>query len=94
MFICEKGSHCIGCNYEYADRIEDIGEEFRDCGRLIEVAPVKNAKWIKNKTSGLLVCSNCRKTRPYQISTLNPGIIEFYWDCEFCPNCGAKIESE
>ena len=88
MFICEKNSSCIGCDYQYADKLEDIDEEFRDCGNLTEVTRVVHTKWIKNK-AGLLCCDNCGAIRPYDISEFNPDNIE-YWDCNYCPKCGAK----
>lgn len=45
MFICERNHSC--CNYQYWDRVEDVEQESKECGHLIEVAPVVHGRWIK-----------------------------------------------
>ena len=93
MFICEKNSSCIGCNYQYADRLDQIDEEFRDCGRLIEVKEVKHAKWIKDerqrRDDGEIYdycCSLCKGAA----SKGEYGNYDVFTD--FCPHCGAKMD--
>ena len=51
-----------------------------------DVAPVRHGQW--EKQSGLYSCSECGKTCPYDVQA---DVIE-YWTCNYCPNCGAKME--
>ena len=53
-----------------------------------DVAPVRNGRW--EKQSGLYSCSECGKTCPYDVQA---DVIE-YWACNYCPNCGAKMDGE
>lgn len=93
MFVCEKNSSCIGCNYQYADRLDQIDEEFRDCSRLIEVKEVKHASWIKDerqqRDDGEIYdycCSLCRGAAPEG----EYGNHDVFTD--FCPHCGATMD--
>ena len=52
----------------------------------IDVAPVKHGQW--EKQSGLYSCSECGTTCPYDVQA---DVIE-YWACNYCPNCGAKMD--
>lgn len=51
-----------------------------------DVAPVRNGRWEKKR--GLYSCSECGKTCPYDVQA---DVIE-YWACNYCPNCGAKMD--
>ena len=53
-----------------------------------DVAPVRHGRW--EKQSGLYSCSECGKTCPYDVQA---DVIE-YWACNYCPNCGAKMDGE
>lgn len=53
-----------------------------------DVTPVRHGRW--EKQSGLYSCSECGKTCPYDVQA---DVIE-YWACNYCPNCGAKMDSE
>ena len=53
---------------------------------LADVAPVRHGRW--EKQSGLYSCSECGMTCPYDVQA---DVIE-YWACNFCPNCGAKMD--
>ena len=53
-----------------------------------DVAPVRHGQW--EKQSGLYSCSECGKTCPYDVQA---DVIE-YWTCNYCPNCGAKMDGE
>ena len=66
---------------------------YNDCERIAECIyddggyrKQSEGKWIKSK-SGLYVCSECDKTCPYdaQVDDIS------YWECKYCPNCGAKM---
>ena len=53
-----------------------------------DVAPVRHGRW--EKQSGLYSCSECGMTCPYDVQA---DVIE-YWACNYCPNCGAKMDGE
>ena len=53
-----------------------------------DVATVRHGRW--EKQSGLYSCSECGKTCPYDVQA---DVIE-YWACNYCPNCGAKMNGE
>ena len=57
-------------------------------GIIVDVAPVRHGRW--EKQSGLYSCSECGMTCPYDVQA---DVIE-YWACNYCPNCGAKIDKE
>lgn len=46
-------------------------------------------EWVKSK-SGLYVCSVCDKTCPYDAQADDIS----YWECKFCPNCGARMKGD
>jgi hypothetical protein len=53
-----------------------------------DVAPVVRGKWfyggqkVLNETFPVYICSNCKKAIP----------AEWERKCNFCPNCGARVE--
>ena len=53
-----------------------------------DVTPVRHGRW--EKQNGLYSCSECGKTCPYDVQA---DVIE-YWACNYCPNCGAKMDGE
>lgn len=57
-------------------------------GEQDDVSPVRHGRW--EKQSGLYSCSECGKTCPYDVKA---DVIE-YWPCNYCPNCGAKMDGE
>ena len=66
---------------------------YNDCERIAECVyddggyrKQKEGEWIKSK-SGLYVCSECDKTCPYDAQADDIS----YWECKYCPNCGAKM---
>lgn len=81
MFVCEKNNSC--CDYAYWDDWEDVEQEAKECGHLIEVAEVKHGEWIKNRWNDCS-CSNC--------NAQYVGSGAMHW--RYCPNCGAKMEDE
>ena len=52
------------------------------------VAPVRHGRWEKQR--GIYSCSECGMTCPYDVQA---DVIE-YWACNYCPNCGAKMDLE
>ena len=74
------------------DAPEQVGysrENAADCIRYMDaadVAPMRHGRW--EKQSGLYSCSECGMTCPYDVQA---DAIE-YWACNYCPNCGAKMD--
>lgn len=85
MFVCDKNYSC--CNHQYWDRVEDVEQEAKECGHLIEVAPVRHGRWIKDAPyrdeDGYIVyqfyCSECGRYEDEK----EP----------YC-NCGCKMDLE
>ena len=90
---------------EYINRESAIEAIENDCSELVyytkedaiqcvkaipaaDVAEVRHGRW--EKQSGLYSCSECGMTCPYDVQA---DVIE-YWACNYCPNCGAKIDKE
>ena len=89
MFICDKNWSC--CKYQYADRLEDIEEEFRDCNNLIEVAEVKHGRWCCAET-GYVTCDKCNQSVYVGGYTKGETLDIMEKDMfEYCPHCGAKM---
>jgi len=98
--ICDEYYECEGCKWKYADKYDDIDEEYRHCPHLIEVAGVKHGKWIGEKhiildTTSVYIkwkCSNCgvvaKRGLSYEdINNYAPSYL-------YCPECGAKMDLE
>ena len=92
MFVCKKNSSCIGCNYQYADRLDQIDEEFRNCGSLIEVQEVKHGRWKRKEIHTVwgihweYECTNC--------GIICPASAHYHElvGHDYCPYCGAKMD--
>ena len=72
----------------------DEADCFRSCIDLIDSIPATDVSTVRHgrweKQSGLYSCSECGMTCPYDVQA---DVIE-YWACNYCPNCGAKIDKE
>lgn len=55
-----------------------------------DVAPVVHGRWIFDNYTKRLRCSECEAYKPYEMV----GDIVDYWDCDYCPNCGARMDGE
>lgn len=82
MFVCEKDYSC--CGFQYWDRWEDVEQDAKDCGHLIEVAPVVHGRWIwKGRNSGW-ICSECESGCMLNCES-------DWYKSDFCPHCGADM---
>lgn len=54
------------------------------------VDPVVHGRWVFDNYTKRLRCSECEAYKPYDVVA---DIID-YWDCDYCPNCGAKMDGE
>ena len=72
------------------EEMEDIESGFAAMYEIptADVAEVRHGRW--EKQSGLYSCSECGMTCPYDVQA---DVIE-YWACNYCPNCGAKMDKE
>jgi len=54
----------------------------------------KKGKWVKKADYGTTIfeCSCCHQVKPYEIGNSPDELI--FWDCKYCPECGAKMEGE
>ena len=84
-----RREHCDKehANEHFINGIETV-LEYAESLPAADVAPVRHGRW--EKQSGLYSCSECGITRPYDVQA---DVIE-YWACNYCPNCGAKMEGE
>ena len=74
-------------NEHFINGIESV-LEYAENLPAADVAPVRHGRW--EKQSGIYSCSECGMTCPYDVQA---DVIE-YWACNYCPNCGAKMEGE
>lgn len=74
---------------DYPEQVGYSREDAADCIRNMvasDVSQVRHGRW--EKQSGLYSCSECGKTCPYDVQA---DVIE-YWACNYCPNCGARMD--
>ena len=70
------------------DAPEQVGysrEDAADCIRYMDaadVAPVQHARWlcVDTDTEQFFLCNRCKKKE--------------YWESDYCPNCGAKMDGK
>lgn len=67
--------------YEIAEYINDA--------ETVDAEPVRHGRWEKRKNC-LWRCSECEQIPPYDVI----GDDVSYWECQYCPNCGAKMDAE
>ena len=60
------------------------------------VVSVVHARWIMDEYTHQYRCSNCNRVQPYDTcDATDPNHpIYDYWDCNFCPECGAIMDLE
>ncbi len=66
---------------------EDV-EYSIDHADTVDAVEVVHGRWEQQQ--GLYSCSECGKTCPYDVQA--DAIM--YWTCNYCPNCGAKMDGE
>ena len=54
----------------------------------VDAVEVVHGEWEKQQ--GIYSCSICGKACPYDVQA---DIIQ-YWTCNYCPNCGAKMDGD
>lgn len=83
QFICEKQGRC--CPHEFYDSIEQAISDSEDCvpcDHLVEVSPVRHAKWGVNVGMNFFKERNC--------PVCKKRIESNFWN--YCPNCVAKMD--
>ena len=56
----------------------------------VEAKEVVHGRWIKDDYTHRYRCSACEAYQPYD----TVGDYIDYWDCDYCPNCGTKMDLE
>ena len=74
--ICEKEMQCVDCPIRY--------ENAEPCEHAIEVAPVRNGRWIEDHD--YLKCPECSVMVKRNFTFFDIG------DWNYCPNCGAQMD--
>ena len=84
-----RKDHCDKehANGHFINGIESVLEYVENLPA-VDVSPVRHGRWEKH--SGLYSCSECEMTCPYDVQA---DVIE-YWACNYCPNCGAKMDGD
>ena len=77
----------------YRGRIDGVGAVswFSDIGNeqtVIDAKEVVHGRWEKHLC--IDHCSVCHEVRPYEVQA----DMVAYWTCNYCPNCGAKMDLE
>ena len=86
-----KEVYCVGCNSYHGVRCRACGTgdaiDMIEDAPAADVAPVVHGRWISKNPHGYewtFVCSNCGYVDGYPFNDRH----------NYCPNCGANMESE
>lgn len=87
-----KGIKCCGeCiyynfkTYKCTAGAKDTGKAedpfYKDC-QFLDVEPVRHGRWlcVDTDTERFFLCNRCKKKE--------------YWETNYCPNCGAKMDGD
>ena len=63
----------------WADAYEQFAEDIEEI-QTADVAPVRHGRWlcVDTDTEQFFLCNRCKKKE--------------YWESNYCPNCGAKMD--
>lgn len=99
-YIGESGNWCNECPGFDKDDCFKLSDEFRKRWLKsvdlpsVEVAPVKRGKWMHDNRKHIR-CSECGNELPIQaVIFRGETVYEYGGENNYCPNCGAKMESE
>jgi rRNA maturation endonuclease Nob1 len=56
----------------------------------VDAVEVVHGEWIMDDYTHRYRCSVCKAHQPYD----TVGDYIDYWDCDYCPNCGAKMDGD
>lgn len=65
-------------------------ENVLDAQPTIDAEPVRHGKWA-NDAIGVLRCSECKAQAPWKYGR---DYIDYRWEANYCPNCGARMDKE
>ena len=83
--ICPMGLYSrnsvYGSDREAFDNWQEILDEI-EAIQLADVAPVRHGRWlyVDTDTEQFFLCNRCKKKE--------------YWESNYCPNCGCKMDLE
>lgn len=81
-----KKVYCVGCNSYNGVRCRACGTgdaiDIIEDAPAADVAPVRHGRWlcVDTDTEQFFLCNRCKKKE--------------YWESDYCPNCGAKMDGE
>lgn len=81
-----KEIHCAECDSYHGVRCRacwvDDALNYIDSESAADVAPVRHGRWVCVDTDveQFFLCNRCKKKE--------------YWESNYCPNCGAKMDLE
>ena len=81
-----KEIHCADCNSYHGVRCRacwvDDTFGYIESEPAADVAPVRHGRWlcVDTDTEQFFLCNRCKKKE--------------YWESDYCPNCGCKMDLE
>ena len=81
-----KKVYCVGCNSCNGVRCRACGTgdaiDIIEDAPAADVAPVRHGRWlcVDTDTEQFFLCNRCKKKE--------------YWESDYCPSCGAKMDGE
>ena len=85
---------CVSDLSEYAegylDCVEDACEAVKKTPAA-DVAPVVHGEWLTDERTHRYHCSVCQASKPYDVTIECGKQYIDYWECNHCPNCGARM---
>ena len=81
----------------YADAYNDLAEEFHRIPAA-DVEPVRHGRWecVYDDNTGEtdITCSHCKNTRTVNGCFVSTDGKSCYFEDDYCPNCGSKMDLE
>lgn len=73
-------------------KIKEVGcDDFKPAA---DVEEVRHGKWVMDDYTHRYRCSICEAYQPYETIKDNGEEYIDYWDCDYCPLCGAKMDGK
>ena len=79
-----KKVYCVGCNSYNGVRCRACGTgdaiDIIEDAPAADVAPVRHGRWlcVDTDTEQFFLCNRCKKKE--------------YWESDYCPNCGCRMD--
>ena len=70
------------CNNCYHNKVCIDGANYKNAENCRQYVPAADLQEVKHGQWAGTVCTNCGEST------------SFYYDCDYCPNCGARMDGE